>query len=81
MKLNFKIDEEKELISVLTNPIDEKSDKIIKQLQETHRVFIEKYSHTINNIAFDTSIYDEFDYDLLTSDVVPRKSVVDVKTP
>lgn len=79
LKLNFKVDEENELIFVFANPIEENSEKIKKQLNETHRIFIEKYANVIDNIVIDTSIFNEFDQDLLELDVVPRKAVGDVK--
>ncbi len=77
--MNFKVDEENELIFVFANPIEESSKKITKQLNDTHRIFLEKYSNKINSLAFDTSIFSEFDQDLLKLNIVPRKYVGDVK--
>ncbi len=79
LKLDFKVDEEKELIIVFANPIEEDSEKVKKQLEDTYKRFIEKHGHNIDSLAIDNSAYVSFDQDLLELDVVPRKSVGEVK--
>ncbi|HUU79759.1 MAG TPA: hypothetical protein VMX55_15580 [candidate division Zixibacteria bacterium] len=79
LKLDFKVDEDKEIIIVFVNPIKEDSNKITKQLEETYKLFIEKYSNKIDSIFVDTSTFVEFDKDLLNLDIVPRESVGEVK--
>jgi len=40
---------------------------------------VEKHGHNIDSLAIDNSAYVSFDQDLLELDVVPRKSVGEVK--
>lgn len=79
LKLDFKVDEERELIFVFVNPVEEDHENIIKQLDETHKIFVKKYANKIDQLAVDSSIYYDFDQDLLNLDIVPRTSVGEVK--
>ncbi|MHA1440920.1 MAG: hypothetical protein ACTSPK_03510 [Candidatus Heimdallarchaeota archaeon] len=79
LKLDFKVDEENELIIVFANPIEEDSEKVKQQLEDTYKRFIEKHGNNLDSLAIDNSAYISFDQDLLELDVVPRKSVGEVK--
>lgn len=77
-KLDFKVDEGNELIIVLANPILEDDEKIKKQLEDTHKIFIEKYQPQLNNLAYDTSLFMDFDKDLVELKVVPQNAKMDL---
>lgn len=79
LKLDFKVDEDNDLIIVFANPIEEDNQLIAKQLEATYNLFLEKYVDKINTLAIDTNTFVDFDQDLLALDVVPRKSVGEVK--
>ena len=55
-KLDFKVDEEKELIHVFTNPLEENDSQVKAQLDKAHRIFVEKYSPHLDKITFDQDL-------------------------
>ncbi|NHJ03457.1 MAG: hypothetical protein EAX90_01425 [Candidatus Heimdallarchaeota archaeon] len=79
LKLDFKVDEDKEIIIVFVNPIKEDSNKIANHLDKIYKFFIEKHSNKIDSIFVAISTFVVFDKDLLNSDIVPRESVGEVK--
>ena len=77
-KLDFKVDEENDLIVVLTNPLDEDERKIKKHLSDTHKTFVEKYHPIINLIVYDTNLFADFDQDLVKLNVVSNNAKKDL---
>jgi hypothetical protein len=79
MKLDFKIDEDKGIIIVFTNPLDEDEKVIKEQLDQTYKLFTEKYAEQFSATVLDVEVFSEFDRELLEIDVVPQKAKGDIK--
>ncbi len=78
-KLDFKVDEEKELIHVFTNPLEENDSQVKAQLDKAHRIFVEKYSpHLVDKITFDQDLFKDFEDDLVANKIVPYESKKDL---
>lgn len=77
-KLDFKIDEEKDLIIVFTNPLDEDGDRIKKQLEKTHKAFIDKFESQLDSLTFSTEGFYEFGQDLINLKIVHNEAKKDV---
>ncbi|MCF2142505.1 MAG: hypothetical protein K9W42_02240 [Candidatus Heimdallarchaeota archaeon] len=77
-KLDFKVDEEKELILVFTNPLEENDSQVKAQLDKAHRIFVEKYSSHLDKITFDQDLFKDFEDDLVANKIVPHESKKDL---
>ncbi|NHJ39415.1 MAG: hypothetical protein FK731_05225 [Asgard group archaeon] len=77
-KLDFKIDEEKDLIIVFTNPLNEDDVIIKEQLEKTHKAFIDKFESKLDSLAFSTEGFYEFDQDLVKLNIVHNGAKKDV---
>ncbi|MEA2069982.1 MAG: hypothetical protein U9O98_01685 [Asgard group archaeon] len=77
-KLDFKIDENNDLIIVLANPLEEDDEIIDDHLEKTHNLFLEKYHSKTSSSSIDPDLYLDFDKGLIELDIVPHKSKKDL---
>ncbi|MFX1506039.1 MAG: hypothetical protein ACFFDC_07980 [Promethearchaeota archaeon] len=67
IRLDFKIDKEKEVIMVFANPLG--TEKVEDRLNKAMKVFLEKYGSKIGTIIKDDT-FQEFESDLLDLEIV-----------
>lgn len=77
-KLDFKIDETKDLLMVFTNVIDEDEKKIKEQLESAYNVFLNKYESKLDDLVFDTNLFLDFDQDLIKLGIVENEAKKDL---
>ncbi len=75
IRLDFKIDREKEVIMVFANPIG--TEKIDNQLDRSMKLFLEKYGSKIG-IVIKEDTFEGFEEDLLKLKVVNKQSMGDI---
>ena len=75
IRLDFKIDKEKEVIMVFANPIG--TEKIDDQLNQSMKLFLEKYGSKIGLIIKEDT-FEGFEEDLLKLNVVNKQSMGDI---
>ncbi|MHA1220660.1 MAG: hypothetical protein ACTSQB_02895 [Candidatus Heimdallarchaeota archaeon] len=77
-KLNFKVDEERELIMVFTNALEDDETKIITELNQAHEIFVGKYGRQLDEFIIDADAFLEFDTDLVNLNIVPHPAKKDL---
>jgi hypothetical protein len=77
-KLDFKVDADKDLIIVFTNPLDEDTNLIKEQMEKTHKAFVNKFESKLDSLAFSTEGFYEFDQDLVNLKIVHNEAKKDV---
>ncbi|MHA2203436.1 MAG: hypothetical protein ACW991_07080 [Candidatus Hodarchaeales archaeon] len=75
IRLDFKIDREKEIIMVFANPLG--TEKVEDRLNQAMNVFLEKYGSRIGAIVKEDT-FKEFEGDLLTLNIVRSKAMGDI---
>lgn len=75
IRLDFKIDKEKEVIMVFANPLG--AEKISSQLDQAMSLFLEKYGSKIG-IVIKEDTFEGFEEDLLKLNVVNKQSMGDI---
>lgn len=75
IRLDFKIDREKEVIMVFANPIG--TEKIENQLDQSMKLFLEKYGSKIG-IVIKEDTFEGFEEDLIKLKVVNKQSMGDI---
>ena len=78
IRLDFKIDKEKEIIMVFANPLGTKN--VEDRLEQAMKVFLEKYGSKIGTIIKDDT-FQEFETDLLNLDIVRRPAMGTIASP
>ncbi|MFX0172934.1 MAG: hypothetical protein ACFE9L_13550 [Candidatus Hodarchaeota archaeon] len=76
IKLDFKIDNEKEVILVFANPLEEKN--IEFQLDKALSLFIEKYGAKLSTII-DEDSFKGFEQDLIENKIATRGAMGDIR--
>jgi len=77
IKLDFKIDKEKELILVFANPVNLGTEIIKEQLNRAMERFLEKFGDKIGDIIIEGQ-YQDFEEDLMELNVVSNPSMGDI---
>jgi hypothetical protein len=72
IRLDFKIDREKEVIMVFANPIG--TERIDNQLDQSMKIFLEKYGSKIG-LVIKEDTFEGFEEDLLKLNVVNKQSM------
>ena len=75
IRLDFKIDKEKEVIMVFANPLG--VEKVEERLNQAMKVFLEKYGSKVGDIIKEDA-FQEFETDLLNLDVVRHQAMGDI---
>ncbi len=75
IRLDFKIDKEKEIIMVFANPLG--TEKVEERMNQAMATFLEKYGSRISDIVIEDT-FQEFEQDLLDLNVVQRKAMGDI---
>ncbi|UCE13266.1 MAG: hypothetical protein JSV04_13905 [Candidatus Heimdallarchaeota archaeon] len=76
IRLDFKIDKEKEIIMVFANPLG--TEKVEERLNQAMDIFLKKYGSKLGLIAQEGT-FDEFENDLLNLNIVRSKAMGDIK--
>ena len=77
IRLDFKIDREKEIIMVFANPLG--TEKVEDRLNQAMATFLEKYGARIGDIVVEDT-FQEFEQDLLDLNVVQGKAMGSIST-
>ncbi|MHA2247483.1 MAG: hypothetical protein ACXADY_21220 [Candidatus Hodarchaeales archaeon] len=75
IRLDFKIDKEKEIIMVFANPLG--TEKVEERLKQAMKVFLEKFGSEIG-IIIKEDTFQEFESDLLDLDIVHGQAMGDI---
>ena len=75
IRLDFKIDKEKEIIMVFANPLG--TEKVEERLNQAMKIFLEKYGSEIG-VIIKEDMFQEFESDLHDLDIVRSQSMGDI---
>ncbi len=78
IRLDFKIDKEKEIIMVFANPL--RTEKVEDRLNQAMKVFLEKYGSKIGDFIKEDT-FQEFENDLLDLDIVRTQAMGNILSP
>lgn len=79
IQINFKIDEDAEIILILVHPREVKEKKVQKNLETAYDIFIKNYYPKLDKDCIEASILDDYPHDLVEHGILHSEDLFPTK--